>query len=57
MAAEQAQVTKPFELGMSMLRPDEVTSEGLPLARRGYDRGYVDRLLQRTAEAYALTLK
>lgn len=57
MASEQSATARPFELGMSMLRPDDVTSEGLPITRRGYDRAYVDRLLQRTAEAYALTLK
>jgi DivIVA domain-containing protein len=39
-----------------MLRPDDVTSDGLPVTLRGYDREHVDRLLQRTAEAYDVTL-
>src|SRR5215210_3913650 len=56
MASEQSAAARPFEVGVSMLRPEEVTSDGLPVALRGYDRGYVDRLLQRAAQAYGLTL-
>jgi DivIVA domain-containing protein len=40
---------------MSTLRPEDVTSHGLPVAMRGYDKERVDRLLARVAEAYALT--
>ena len=45
------------QFGMSALRPDDVTSRGLPVVMRGYDREGVDRLLARVAEAYALTLR
>jgi len=40
---------------MSTLRPEDVTSHGLPVVMRGYDKERVDRLLARVAEAYALT--
>ncbi len=57
MASEQTAASKPFELGDSVLRPDEVTTEGLPLAMRGYERESVDRLVKRVADAYATTLR
>jgi DivIVA domain-containing protein len=53
---EQSQV-KPFEVGMSTMRPEDVTNHDLPIAMRGYDRERVDRLLARLAEAYRLTWK
>ncbi len=37
------------------LRPEDVTSHGLPVTVRGYDRDKVDRLLARVAEEYATT--
>ncbi len=43
--------------GLTTLRPEDVTSAGLPVTMRGYDRDRVDRLLARVAEAYALTLQ
>ena len=45
------------EVGPSTLRPEDVTSEGLPVTMRGYDRDRVDRLLARVREAYALTFQ
>ena len=38
-----------------MLRPEDVTSQGLPVAMRGYDREKVDVFLHRVSEAYLLT--
>lgn len=55
MSSEQSAKAAPFEPGVSALRPEDVTSDGLPVAMRGYDRERVDRLLARVAEAYALT--
>jgi len=57
MASERAAAALPFETGTSTLRPVDVTSEGLPVAMRGYDRERVDRLLERVAEAYASALR
>jgi len=54
-ASEQSETVAPFEPGMSTLRPEDVTSHGLPVAMRGYDKERVDRFLARVAEAYALT--
>ena len=47
----------PDPIGMSTLRPEDVTSDGLPTAMRGYEKERVDRLLARVADAYALTRK
>ena len=38
--------------GLDVLRPDDVTSDGLPIAMRGYDRNRVDRLLSRVSQDY-----
>ena len=38
--------------GLDVLRPDDVTSDGLPIAMRGYDRNRVDRLLTRVSQDY-----
>ena len=43
--------------GLTTVRPEDVTSTGLPVTMRGYDRDRVDRLLARVREAYALTLQ
>jgi DivIVA domain-containing protein len=44
-------------LGMATLRPEDITSENLPVVMRGYDREKVDRLLARVADAYAAAWK
>ena len=61
-AAEQAAEAVPekapaVEAGLTTLLPEDVTSTGLPVTMRGYDRERVDRLLTRVREAYALTLQ
>lgn len=44
-----------LDSGSGLLRPEDVTSKGLPVSMRGYDRERVDRLLARIAEGYAQT--
>ena len=55
MAPGRSTVITPFDPGIgSALSLEEVRHPDLPLAVRGYDRGRVDRLLARVADAYAL---
>lgn len=52
MSSQRAAAEGASPSGVDQLQPESVTSEGLPVAMRGYDRERVDRLLSRVSEAY-----
>lgn len=52
MSSPESPAEPALNVGMDQLRPEAITSEGLPVGMRGYDRERVDRLLSRASEAY-----